>query len=195
MPLIGSNFLSTDGILPWVPLWDWTLLDSEFEKKTCDPSIFEQPETCQKPAWNMSKTPQWALWVFSSLSEKKAKSMVFPTCNWPYVMLWISLIWFICQKPAVVVSQWFPGSSLAAPLSMHHTVCPIFCYNCKGVRGHSSITSSRRWVGGVKKWKFLMIYSTVNHQRVGWVGLKKSKTWWRNTWMVPNKRILKTNLH
>jgi hypothetical protein len=43
-------------------------------------------------------------------------------------------------------------------------------------RGHSSITSSRRWVGGVKKWKFLMIYSTVNHQRVGWVGLKKSKT-------------------
>ena len=43
-------------------------------------------------------------------------------------------------------------------------------------RGHSSITSSRRWVGGVKKWKFLMSYSTVNHQRVGWVGLKKSKT-------------------
>ena len=43
-------------------------------------------------------------------------------------------------------------------------------------RGHSSITSSRRWVGGIKKWKFLMIYSTVNHQRVGWVGLKKSKT-------------------
>ena len=28
--------------------------------------------------------------------------------------------------------------------------------------------------------------STVNHQRGGWVGLKKSKTWWRNTWMVPN---------
>ena len=30
-----------------------------------------------------------------------------------------------------------------------------------------------------------MIYSTENYQRVGWVGLKKSKTWWRNTWMVP----------
>ena len=30
-------------------------------------------------------------------------------------------------------------------------------------------------MGGVKKWKFSMIYSTVNHQRVGWVGLKKSK--------------------
>ena len=51
--------------------------------------------------------------------------------------------------------------------------------------GRSSITSSKRWVGGVKKWKFLMIYSTVNHQRGGWVGLKKSKTWWRNTWMPP----------
>ena len=24
------------------------------------------------------------------------------------------------------------------------------------------------------------------HQRGGWVGQKKSKTWWRNTWMVPN---------
>ena len=43
-------------------------------------------------------------------------------------------------------------------------------------RDHSSITSSKRWVGGVRKWKFLMIYSTVNHHRVGWVGLKKSKT-------------------
>ena len=44
------------------------------------------------------------------------------------------------------------------------------------VRGHSSITSSKRWVGGVRKWQFLIIYSTVNYQRVGWVGLKKSKT-------------------
>ena len=31
-----------------------------------------------------------------------------------------------------------------------------------------------------------MIYSTVNYQRGGWEGLKKSKIWWRNTWMVPN---------
>ena len=36
--------------------------------------------------------------------------------------------------------------------------------------------SLKRWVGGVRKWQFLMIYSTVNHQRDGWVGLKKSKT-------------------
>ena len=55
------------------------------------------------------------------------------------------------------------------------------------VREHSSITSSKRWVGGVRKWQFLMIYSTVDHQRGGWVGLKKPKTWWRNTWMPPNQ--------
>ena len=55
----------------------------------------------------------------------------------------------------------------------------------KLIRDHSSITASKRWVGGVRKWQFLMIYNTVNHQRGGWVGLKKSKTWWHNTWMVP----------
>ena len=58
------------------------------------------------------------------------------------------------------------------------------------VGDHSSITSSKRWVGGVRKWQFLMIYSTVNHQRSEWVGLKKSKTWWRNTWMVPKQKII-----
>jgi hypothetical protein len=29
------------------------------------------------------------------------------------------------------------------------------------IRDHSSITSSNRWVGGVRKWQFLMIYSTL----------------------------------
>ena len=53
------------------------------------------------------------------------------------------------------------------------------------IRDHSSITPAKKWVGGVRKWQFLMIYSTVNHQRGGRVGLKKSKTWWRNTWMPP----------
>ena len=45
------------------------------------------------------------------------------------------------------------------------------------VREHFSITSSKRWVCGVRKWQFLMIYSAVDHQRGGWVGLKKPKTW------------------
>ena len=36
-----------------------------------------------------------------------------------------------------------------------------------GLRDHSSTMSSKRWVVGVRKWQFLMIYSTVNHQRVG----------------------------
>ena len=35
--------------------------------------------------------------------------------------------------------------------------------------------SSKRWVGGVRKWQFSMIYSTVNHQRGGWLGLKIQK--------------------
>ena len=54
---------------------------------------------------------------------------------------------------------------------------------------HSNITSSKRWVAGVRKWQFLMIYSTVHHQRGGWVGLKKSKTWWHNTWMPPGLKL------
>ena len=61
------------------------------------------------------------------------------------------------------------------------TVIPILefldkrlCFD--SLRDHLSITSSKRWVGGVRKWQFLMIYRTVNHQRVKWVGLKKSKT-------------------
>ena len=41
------------------------------------------------------------------------------------------------------------------------------------LRDHSSIMSSMRWVGVVRKWQFLMIYSTVNHERGGWVGLKE----------------------
>ena len=52
----------------------------------------------------------------------------------------------------------------------------IVVKNTNTLRDHSSITSSKRWAGGVRKWQFLMIYNTVNHQRVGWVGLKKSKT-------------------
>ena len=58
-------------------------------------------------------------------------------------------------------------------------------FKMRHVRDHSSITSSKRWVGGDRKWQFLMIYSTANHQRGEWVDLKKSKTLWRNTWMPP----------
>ena len=41
-------------------------------------------------------------------------------------------------------------------------------------------------MGGVRKWHFLLIYSTIYADIGGWVGLKKQKTCWRNTWMVPN---------
>ena len=52
-------------------------------------------------------------------------------------------------------------------------------------RDHSSITSAERWVGRVRKWQFLLIYSTIYADVGGWVGLKKPKTYWHNTWMVP----------
>ena len=32
----------------------------------------------------------------------------------------------------------------------------------------SSITSAKRWVGGVRKWQFLLIYSTVHADVGGW---------------------------
>ena len=38
------------------------------------------------------------------------------------------------------------------------------------LRDHSSITSAKRWVGGVRKWQFLLIYSTINADVGGWVG-------------------------
>ena len=55
----------------------------------------------------------------------------------------------------------------------------------RSLRDHSSITSAKRWVGGVRKWQLLLIYSTIYADVVGWVGLKKPKICWRNTWMVP----------
>ena len=43
------------------------------------------------------------------------------------------------------------------------------------LRDHSSITSAKRWVGGVRKWQFLRIYSTIYADVGGWVGLRKPK--------------------
>ena len=43
-------------------------------------------------------------------------------------------------------------------------------------RDHSSITSENRWVGGDRRWQFLLIYSTIYADVGGWVGLKKPKT-------------------
>jgi hypothetical protein len=41
------------------------------------------------------------------------------------------------------------------------------------IRDHSSITSAKRWVGGVRKWQFLLIYSTIYADVGGWVGRPK----------------------
>ena len=45
--------------------------------------------------------------------------------------------------------------------------------------------SAKKWVGGVRKWQFLLIYSTIYADVGRWVGLKKPKTCWRNTGMAP----------
>ena len=36
------------------------------------------------------------------------------------------------------------------------------------LRDHSSITSAKTWVGGVRKWQFLLIYSTIFADAGGW---------------------------
>ena len=53
------------------------------------------------------------------------------------------------------------------------------------IKEHSRITSAKSWVGGVRKWQFLLIYSTIYADVGGWEGLKKPKTCWSTTWMVP----------
>ena len=40
---------------------------------------------------------------------------------------------------------------------------------------HLSITSAKKWVGGVRKWQFLLIYIIIYADVGGWVGLKKPK--------------------
>ena len=83
------------------------------------------------------------LWFFSSLADKKAKSVVFPTLNLSHEVLEIPLIWSICQNPAIVVSQWSPGGFPAVLWPLHYrcttqhvlinNFSQIFCCNCKGV--------------------------------------------------------------
>ena len=48
-------------------------------------------------------------------------------------------------------------------------------YNAKVLGDHSSIMSAKRWVCGVRKWQFLLIYSSIYADVAGWVGLKKAK--------------------
>ena len=45
----------------------------------------------------------------------------------------------------------------------------------KTYRDHSSIKSAKKWVGGVRKWQFLQIYSTIYADVGEWVGLKCQK--------------------
>ena len=50
-------------------------------------------------------------------------------------------------------------------------------------KNQPSITSAKKWAGGDRKWQFLLIYSTIYADVGGWVGLKKPKSCWRNTYL------------
>ena len=82
---------------------------------------------------------------------------------WTYFAVCVPIVVFFAPFGSFLSSH-FHRQVLAALIYVLDTVALV--------RDHSSITSSKRWVGGVRKWQFLMIYSTVNHQRGGWVGLK-----------------------
>ena len=116
------------------------------------------------------------------LKHRLPKSNVYLNQRSPKCFDWIlqtNMLWlYIYENSGLGTYSWL--SSTEPFLIMHYGNGVQV-----NIRDHSSITSSKGWVDGVGKWQFLMIYSTVNHQRVWWVGLKKSKTWWRNTWMVP----------
>ena len=60
-------------------------------------------------------------------------------------------------------------------------------------KDHSSITSSKRWVGGVRNWQFSMIYSTVNHQKLPLSNPTHPPLWRRNTWMIQNLKLLSSS--
>ena len=77
--------------------------------------------------------------------------------------------------PYILDKDSFQQEAPPARLEIHLEYRYVTTYYIFLLRDHSSITSAKRWVGGVRKWQFLMVYSTVNHQRVGWLGLKKSK--------------------
>jgi hypothetical protein len=42
------------------------------------------------------------------------------------------------------------------------------------LKDYSRITSAKKWVGGVRKWHFFLIYSTIYADVGEWLGLKKS---------------------
>ena len=79
---------------------------------------------------------------------------------------------------------------LSARFQLKNWSAPAWLSSAQNLHSSGSLelensSSNSSLVSGVRKRHFLMIYSTLNHQRVGWLGLKKSRTWWRNTWMVP----------
>ena len=94
--------------------------------------------------------------------------------------IWVTRLLF-CQNDSPIGGSFWQKDSLITHILFG--LCLLWYLAHSQILGISLYI--KRWVGGVRKWQFLMIYSTVNHQGGRWVGLKKSKTWWRNTWMPP----------
>ena len=116
---------------------------------------------------------KYTLTSFSSQSFKNQTSRIF------------SYLCFSCEKTNPLNCK----SSNIAWASFFMKLKLLFLMSPRLVRDHSSITSAKRWVGGVRKWHFLLIYSTIYADLGGWVGLKKTKTCGRNTWMVPKRSM------
>ena len=57
-------------------------------------------------------------------------------------------------------------------------------------KGPFKYYESKEVGGWVRKWQFLLIYSTIHADVGGWVGLKTPKTSWRNTWMAHKASLL-----
>ena len=53
------------------------------------------------------------------------------------------------------------------------------------------LRQQRDWVGGVKKWQFLLTFSTISCWSGGWVR-KSPKMCWRNIGMIPDTGLLLT---
>ena len=92
--------------------------------------------------------------------------VTWPICikNPPWICGWLTNFQNRIQNPSFgLLDMEEPFSWLVTWQAWY--LARILTAQCSAfIRDHSTITSSKRWMGGVRKWQFLMIYSTVNHQ-------------------------------
>ena len=79
---------------------------------------------------------------------------------------WDDLFNKVCTFKYLKLGLHFSEKFGTSPFASADFDCSTTKKSTFSLRDHSSITSSKRWVGGVRKWQFVTIYSTVNHQKV-----------------------------